>query len=146
MSDFILPILVVLVWVSMSARASENKKRQQEASLAKAKARAAQGRAADDASETSALKPMERRPLQPTLHDHSGMFDGSMHADNGAEGYDPDSLTMPSALSEDAINASLTGQPAQRTNRPPILPEFTGGNLARAFVFQEILKRPGQRR
>ncbi len=145
----VLPFILLVIVTSIMSSVNASKKKQEAQRLAKAKERIAQEkagkeRAADKTVRREAPR-TDRKPLAPTLHDHSGMFDGSLYADDGTEGRDPGDLTMPSARSETDINASLTGKAAPGAKRPAILPEFTGGNLARAFVLQEILKRPGQR-
>ena len=146
LADFFLPFLLIVVSICVSTAAANSKKRQQEASRSKARPRAARQPDGDDAPGQSDPAQAERQPLQPTRHDHTGMFDGSLRADDRTEGYGPGAPAMPSDLSEEAINASLTGEAAPKAGRPAILPDFTGDNLAKAFVFQEILKRPGQRR
>ncbi|MBR1683961.1 MAG: hypothetical protein IJ708_02405 [Clostridia bacterium] len=87
-------------------------------------------------------------PAQPTVsvsaHHHEDMYAGSLHADL-LEG-DPESFDlMPSAHSaelfvetEESANAVDTGSGLHL--------DFTGNALVNAFVLQEVLKRPGERR
>ena len=91
-------------------------------------------------------------PLQPSLaptpHDHSDMFAGSMLADTG-EGQDPHDHgfeaepLMPSDTSEAEINASLLGEAGHSGNGGSGWFDFSPNSIARAFVMQEVLGRPG---
>ncbi len=91
------------------------------------------------------------RVLQPSLHDHSGMFAGSMNADDGTEGSDPHDhgfdheVDVPSSHSAEEINRSLRGTEAPSVPAPRLALSFSPQNIASAFVLQEVLRRPGQR-
>ena len=84
------------------------------------------------------LSPEDRilRPtIQVTEHDDS-VYQGSMNAVTG-EGYDPchDEQLAPLTLAE-------TVSPEPRPAAPsPILPHWTGEEIARGFVMTEILKK-----
>ncbi len=88
-----------------------------------------------------------RPALQPTLHDHSGMFEGSLHADDGTEGSDPHDhgfdhdVDMPSAHSEEELNRSLREGGARPAAGGGLKLDFSPKNIASAFVLQEVLKR-----
>ena len=89
-----------------------------------------------------------RQVIQPTLHDHSGMYEGSLHADDGTEGTDPHDhgfdheVVMPSEHSEEAINRSLREAKAAPAAAPRPALRFNPQNIASAFVLQEVLRRP----
>ena len=145
----ILPIIVLfLVVIPTIASFNQAKKQAQNQQQQKARQNQAQAKQTKPAS---VLPPREQTPmrstLQPTLHDHSGMFDGSLFADDGTEGSDPHDhgfdheVDMPSAHSEEVINQSLKGKATQPTpTKKPVL-DFTPNNIASAFVLQEVLKR-----
>ena len=88
--------------------------------------------------------------MRVTPHDHSDMFAGSM-GENHVEGYDPHDhgmapVSVPSMHSDQELNASL----AERDNNEAVpasavLPPLKGEEMVKAFVLQEILKRPGRR-
>ena len=97
----------------------------------------------------------QRKPMESTLritpHDHRGMFDGSLQADEESpEGRDPhdhgfeEEAQMPSMTSDQAINASLTEESVEPA-RPAGL-NLTPDSIRQAFVLQEILKRRTGRR
>ena len=89
-------------------------------------------------------RPAESRPepahtaytgLKPNIHDDS-VYAGSMNAETG-EGYDPchDEQLAPLTLAETADPEPEPAAPS------PILPRWTGGEIARGFVMAEILAR-----
>ena len=86
----------------------------------------------------------EHSRLQPqvhvTPHDHSNMFAGSMEADR--EEYARED--MPSAVSETFFVEQ--NEPAVPSAVTPFLPPMNTGTLKQAFVLQEILTRPIERR
>jgi len=145
----LLPLLMLLfIAVPTVISISQAKNKQQE----QQKNRPAQTRQqAEEKKPDAVLPPRERAPLrpalQPTLHDHSGMFDGSLFADDGTEGTDPHDhgfdheVDMPSDHSAEMINQSLKEQaPKPSPSRGPVF-NFTPQNIASAFVLQEVLKR-----
>ena len=83
----LLPLLMLLfIAVPTVISISQAKNKQQE----QQKNRPAQTRQqAGEKKPDAVLPPRERAPLrpalQPTLHNHSGMFDGSLFADDGTE-------------------------------------------------------------
>ena len=150
--DELIPILILgLVLIPTLLSFNKTKTQQQEQQKAQKARQQAPAKPAKAAKPATVLPPREQAParptLQPTLHDHSGMFDGSLYADNGTEGTDPHDhgfdheVEMPSDHSEQIINSSLTGAPAKPAPaRGPVL-DFSPRNIASAFVLQEVLKR-----
>jgi hypothetical protein len=86
----------------------------------------------------------EREPLRPAvkvnLHDDS-VYQGSMNADTG-EGFDPchEEQMASMAPADDPVP-----MPAEEAVSAPLLPRWTGGEIARGFVMAEILNRRGVR-
>lgn len=108
---------------------------------------------AEGASAAALIQPRVQTTVHATEHDHTGMFEGSMHAQE-TEGEDPchDDMPMgaelPSKYSDRIINQSLAEE-AQVENaaQPAMSMDWSDGEgLVKAFVMQEILKRPGDRR
>ena len=92
------------------------------------------------------LPRLEREPLRPSPHDHSGMFDGSLLADaDSPEGRDPhehgfeQEVSMPSDVSDQVINASLAAEGTE-AGAAPVL-RLTPESVREAFILQEVLKR-----
>ncbi len=86
---------------------------------------------------------MPHKEIQPnvavTPHDHSGMFQGSMAHDQ-TEGTLKD---MPSDHSAELFTQTVAA-PAPATTASPF--HFSDNELANAFILQEVLRRPGERR
>jgi hypothetical protein len=88
--------------------------------------------------------------VAPTMHDHSDMYAGSM-GDVEDEGFDPHdhgfeaAPNMPSMHSEAEINASLTDV-AEEEEEGGFSLRLDGDSLMQAFVLQEVLKRPADRK
>ena len=88
--------------------------------------------------------------VTPTMHDHSDMYAGSM-GDVEDEGFDPHdhgfeaAPNMPSMHSEAEINASLTDV-AEEEEEGGFSLRLDGDSLMQAFVLQEVLKRPADRK
>ncbi len=101
------------------------------------------------------VQPTVSSSLQVTLHDHEGMFQGSLNADDSGEGRDiqdhdhgfTHEVEMPSMHSAETINDSLTadGTPAGNSGAGFRLPLSAEG-LVQSLVMQEVLRRPCQRR
>lgn len=100
--------------------------------------------AAKPASMSSMLPPREASPqtAQPTVHTHLEP-DCDVHDASGSlnfrslEGKDP--------CHEEQLPASRTSQPEQ-SDGPGLTLNWTGDNLVKAIVMQEVLTRPCQRR
>ena len=142
----ILMLIFVAVPTVISFNQAKNKQQEQQKNR-----QAQQRQQAAEKKPDTVLPPRERAPmrptLQPTLHDHSGMYDGSLFADDGTEGTDPHDhgfdheVDMPSEHSAEIINQSLKGRaPKPSPSRGPVL-NFNPQNIASAFVLQEVLKR-----
>jgi len=89
-------------------------------------------------------KPLERQPLAPTVHVHLEP-DCEIHDQPGSLGAVSDEGKDP--CHEEQLNAapaaaSVSAAPA----RPGLKLEWTGDSMVKAFVMQEILARPCQRR
>ena len=145
----LIPILLLgLVVVPMILAINQAKSQQQEQQKQR---QAQQHQPVKAAKPASVLPPREqttlRSTLQPTLHDHTGMFDGSLFADDGTEGSDPHDhgfdheVIMPSDHSAEEINRSLKGQAEKVTPASAPVLNFSPKNIASAFVLQEVLKR-----
>ncbi len=92
-------------------------------------------------------------PAQPTVkvsrHDHSGMFDGSLYADDSGEGKDihdhgfTHEVETPSMSSDTAINASIDAAQAgaQEAENGSLSLRFDGQSIVNAVVMNEILRR-----
>lgn len=107
------------------------------------------------------LQPAASAPMQPRVqttvsvsrHDHTGMFDGSMNAET-LEGEDPfhdhgqRPVYMPSQHSDRIINRSLDEDEEEmaETERALDLDWNDSRGLVKAFVMQEILTRPSDRK
>ena len=78
-----------------------------------------------------------------TPHDHSDMFRGSL----GADRQEYARQDMPSSVSEHFFdeNWSEDESDPSRETACSLLPSFEGDDLKRAFVMQEVLKRPCER-
>ena len=88
--DELIPILILgLVLIPTLLSFNKTKTQQQEQQKAQKARQQAPAKPAKAAKPATVLPPREQAPvrptLQPTLHDHSGMFDGSLYADNGAD-------------------------------------------------------------
>ena len=81
-----------------------------------------------------------RPALQPTLHDHSDIFAGSLLADDGTEG-EAGREDMPSAHSDEELNQSLTEEQEEAAQGSGIVLDFSPKNIASVFVLQEVLRR-----
>ena len=91
-------------------------------------------------------------PMAPrvsvTPHDHSNMYAGSLGHD-GYEGNADAFESMPSTHSEElfqehAIDTAHTGS-EESVEPSGIQLSFSPGNIAQAFILQEVLKRPDPR-
>ncbi|MBR4710863.1 MAG: hypothetical protein IKP10_02445 [Clostridia bacterium] len=151
----IAPILIILIIgiFSVLTGPKEQAKKNAAAQRAKAAQRPPAGPAQKQAAKAGPDTMLPPRPLTPTLHDHSGMFEGSLHADDGTEGSDPHDhgfdheVDMPSMHSEENINASLAAdRPAAPSAKAAPLLDWAPDSLVRAFVMQEVLRRPDERR
>ena len=148
----IIPLLILLFIAGpvVAALGNAKNKQQQQQQQKQRQQRPARQAPAKPAAPASVLPPRSetrlRPTLAPTLHDHSGMFEGSLHAD-GTEGVDPHDhgfdheVDMPSDHSEEALNASLTAEGARPAAAPGLRLDFSPKNIASAFVLQEVLKR-----
>ncbi|MBQ6173840.1 MAG: hypothetical protein IJK28_04390 [Clostridia bacterium] len=141
--------LFFIIAITVGSARKSAAKQQAERANAERRRKAAQPGKPAARQQESILPP---RPIAPSLHDHSEMFEGSLHADDGTEGSDPHDhgfdheVDMPSMHSEEEINASLREQPGKKAPAPgkPLL-DWAPNSIVRAFVMQEVLKRPGQR-
>ena len=150
-------MLVVYGLVFLIAKASKKNKDAQAQKIQAAANSDAQKHAAEaaaaQAKAQSILPPVTH--IAPTVHvtphDHSGMFEGSLHADDSGEGRDPHDhgfeteIDTPSMHSEEAINASF-GQISDSDPIPGLKLAFDGDSVTRALVMQEVLRRPCERR
>ena len=169
MGEFFAQLLIVglILWGVIASE--QKKKRRQQANqkpadgaprgqqAAKAPQRRQNAQAAGTPRAVLPPRPVQtvRQAIQPTLHDHSGMFAGSLQADDGTEGSDPHDhgfdheVDMPSDHSEEVLNASLAeGAGAEKPRREPQpkpLLDWAPDSLVRAVVMQEILRRPSAR-
>ena len=155
MEEFIMPLFVLLVIVPLAISVSAIKKGQQQQQQRQEQQERQQQQLQQQRqpapSKGPALPPRDTRAarptLTPTLHDHSGMFEGSLFADDGTEGSDPHDhgfdheVDMPSSHSEEEINASLRESGARSAPAPGVRLDFSPKNIASAFVLQEVLKR-----
>ena len=94
-------------------------------------------------------RPRVQTTVKVTAHDHSGMFDGSMGG-NVYEGADPchddrPAARMPSQYSDRIINRSLEEDDDEPVRNGLDLDWDDGKSLVKAFVMQEVLKRPSER-
>lgn len=141
----LIPIaLIIIIGVIASFSRSAKDAAKQKEALQKARSRpdrpAPQPRRQAPQPET----PRAHTVITPTLHDHSGMYEGSLGADDGTEGFGYEGRDrMPGERSEAVINATLTGgdQPRPAAASPLAL-RWTGDSLLRAVVMQEVLRRP----
>ncbi len=156
MSDFsLLPLLLIAVIVWSVTNASKKKKN------GAAAAQRTAGQASSGAAPAQEIKksaPAAQTPLRaaiaPTIsvsrHDHSGMYDGSMNADSTGEGRDihdhgfEREIDMPSMHSDEVLNASFRVQEDTVSSAGPL--NLNPDSIARAFVLQEVLRRPSERR
>ena len=96
-------------------------------------------------------QPSLRSTLRVTEHDHRGMFEGSLHADDSGEGRDThdhgftSEVDMPSMHSEEEMNRSLAGEDSTTAEGGFTLP-LTPQGITQSLVMQEVLRRPCQRR
>ena len=97
------------------------------------------------------MKPRVATTVEVSKHDHGGMFEGSMKADSH-EGMDPchDSelgeVRMPSTYSDRIINRSLEAEEEPQAPQPALSLDWDDSKgLVKAFVMQEVLKRPCDR-
>ena len=96
------------------------------------------------------LAPSIAPSVHVSPHDHSGMYAGSM-GDLDHEGFDPHDhgfsaeVDTPSMHSDRELNASFNMQEDEEEEAAPFL-DWSGSSVARAFVMQEVLKRPAARR
>ena len=136
--DSFAPLLFLLFFsfvVSMISKAFNAAKKAQKPP----KTSAAPREEAAPAPVKEAALPPEPRILRPTVrvteHDDT-IYQGSMNAETG-EGFDPchEEQLAPLTLVE-----TLPAEPPQAAPSP-ILPRFTGGEIARGFVMAEILNR-----
>ena len=98
------------------------------------------------------MKPRVATTIEVSKHDHSGMFEGSMQADSH-EGMDPcheselGEVRMPSTYSDRIINRSLEEEEEPQVAAPAIDLDWEDSKgLVKAFVMQEVLTRPCDRR
>ena len=148
-------IIIICVLISM---ASNNKKKKAQQGAARPKAAPqTTAQAAAPQQQAAAWPPAVSKPatgirpsVRVTPHDHSDMFAGSM-GETHEEGYDPHDhgmapVSVPSMHSDKALNESLFGEgDSEAVPASAVLPPLEGEQLVKAFVLQEILKRPSQR-
>lgn len=91
-------------------------------------------------------------PIQPTVsvsrHDHGGMFEGSLHADDTGEGKDihdhgfTHEVETPSMRSDAELNASIAAaESGEQTEAGGLNLCFDGQSIVNAVVMNEILRR-----
>ena len=87
-------------------------------------------------------------PIQPTVsvsrHDHGGMFEGSLHADDTGEGKDihDHEVETPSMRSDAELNASIAAaESGEQTEAGGLNLRFDGQSIVNAVVMNEILRR-----
>ena len=156
MDDFLGVVLVIIAVVSAISKNAKKKKKAQEQSrqiqtaVPKMKAVPKDTQKPAPAAEESMLPPetpaapAARREIAPRVETrvrvspHMEEYEGSLHAES-TEGVDP------------CHEEQLSGRPALQlapmpVETPGIRLEWTGENMVKAFIMQEVLQRPCERR